>query len=45
MQVTKLNNPVNDASDMKAALEGLGFKVDLITNATLRQMNDGLDRF
>jgi formylglycine-generating enzyme required for sulfatase activity len=44
-QVTKLNNPVNDANDMTAALEGLGFKVDLITDATLRAMNDGVDRF
>jgi formylglycine-generating enzyme required for sulfatase activity len=43
--VTPLNNPVNDANDMKTALEGLGFEVDLITNATLQQMDDGVDRF
>jgi formylglycine-generating enzyme required for sulfatase activity len=43
--VTKLKNPVNDANDMKAALVNLGFQVDLITNATLLQMNDGVARF
>jgi formylglycine-generating enzyme required for sulfatase activity len=42
--VTRLNNPVNDATDIKAALEGLGFQVDLILNGTLRQMNDAVRR-
>jgi uncharacterized caspase-like protein len=43
--ITKLNNPVNDANDMKAVLEGLGFQVDLVRNGTLQQMNEGVDRF
>jgi hypothetical protein len=38
----RLNNPVNDASDMKAALENLGFKVDFILNGTLSQMEQGV---
>jgi formylglycine-generating enzyme required for sulfatase activity len=36
--ITKLNNPVNDANDMAAALQGLGFTVDKLTNATQNQM-------
>ncbi|MDR1218643.1 MAG: caspase family protein, partial [Treponema sp.] len=44
-RVSPLRNTVNDAADMKAALEGLGFQVELLTNATLRQMADGVDRF
>jgi uncharacterized caspase-like protein len=42
--VTRLNNPVNDATDMKAALEALGFRVELITNGTLSQMDDAIVR-
>ncbi|MFP3043153.1 tetratricopeptide repeat protein [Treponema primitia] len=42
--VGRLNNPVNDASDMKAALEGLGFQVDLVQNGSLKQMEDGVMR-
>jgi uncharacterized caspase-like protein len=35
---TKLNNPVNDANDMAAALQGLGFTVDKVLNGTQDQM-------
>jgi uncharacterized caspase-like protein len=38
--ISQLNNPVNDANDVKAALEGLGFQVDLLTNANLGRMED-----
>ncbi|MDR1059398.1 MAG: caspase family protein, partial [Treponema sp.] len=31
--VTKLNNTANDAGDMKAALETLGFSVESLVNA------------
>ncbi|MFP3043406.1 caspase family protein, partial [Treponema primitia] len=40
----ELNNPVNDANDMKAALEGLGFRVDLVLNGSLQAMEDGVTR-
>jgi hypothetical protein len=30
---------------MKAILERLGFQVEILTNATLRQMTDAVDRF
>jgi uncharacterized caspase-like protein len=36
--ITKLNNPVNDANDVAAALQGLGFTVDKVLNASLDQM-------
>jgi Flp pilus assembly protein TadD len=42
--VSELNNPVNDANDMKAALEGLGFQVDLLLNGSLGQMEDAVIR-
>jgi hypothetical protein len=42
--VTKLNNPVNDARDMKAALESLGFTVDLVVNGALDQMESAAAR-
>ena len=35
---TKLNNPVNDANDMAAALQGLGFTVNKVLNGTQDQM-------
>ncbi len=41
----KLLNPVNDAGDMAAALQGLGFEVILLKNANLRQMTEGLESF
>jgi len=34
-----LNNPVNDAIDMAAGLEDLGFEVELITNGSLDEMD------
>ncbi|MDR1788131.1 MAG: caspase family protein, partial [Treponema sp.] len=43
--ITKLNNPVNDANDMSAALRDLGFTVDTLTNATLRQMRERVRQF
>jgi hypothetical protein len=36
--ISSLNNPVNDANDMKTALERLGFNVEIVTNGTLEQM-------
>jgi len=35
---TKLTNPVNDANDVAAALQGLGFTVDKVLNGTQDQM-------
>jgi hypothetical protein len=43
--VSRLRNTVNDAGDMKAVLEGLGFRTELLANASLRQMNEAVDRF
>ncbi|MBI1786852.1 MAG: tetratricopeptide repeat protein [Acidobacteria bacterium] len=40
-----LVNPVNDAIDMKAALEPLGFQVDLVRDASLKEMNDVTQSF
>jgi formylglycine-generating enzyme required for sulfatase activity len=42
--VTRLNNPPNDANDIKTALEDLGFQVDLVLDGSLRQMNDAVRR-
>jgi uncharacterized caspase-like protein len=42
--VSRLNNPVNDANDMAAALRSLGFQVDLVLNGSLEQMEDGAIR-
>jgi hypothetical protein len=43
--VTKLNNTVNDANDMKTALEGLGFSVDRLVNAGRVQIGRGRGAF
>ena len=40
-----LRNPVNDANDMAAALEGLGFTVIKRTNASLSQMRQAVRAF
>jgi uncharacterized caspase-like protein len=40
-----LKNPVNDASDMAAALRGAGFEVILKTDADQRSMLDGVRAF
>ena len=42
---TPLKNPVNDATDMAAALKDLGFKVTLKTDANQRQMKQALREF
>lgn len=43
--VSRLKNPVNDATDIAAALKRLGFKVTLLTNVSRREMNQGLNDF
>jgi formylglycine-generating enzyme required for sulfatase activity len=40
-----LNNPVNDANDMKAALQGLGFNVDTVLNGGRVQMEEAIEHF
>ncbi|GBU28681.1 hypothetical protein R84B8_02241 [Treponema sp. R8-4-B8] len=40
--ITKLNNPVNDANDIAAALQGLGFTVEKVLNGNLSQMENGI---
>jgi antitoxin component of RelBE/YafQ-DinJ toxin-antitoxin module len=40
--ITKLNNPVNDANDMAAALEELGFTVDKVVDGSLEQMENAV---
>ncbi|MDR2783273.1 MAG: caspase family protein, partial [Treponema sp.] len=42
--ITRLNNPVNDANDVSAALRGLGFTVDTLTNADRARMEDAVTR-
>jgi formylglycine-generating enzyme required for sulfatase activity len=42
--ITRLNNPVNDANDMAAALQGLGFQVDTVLNGSLDQMENAVIR-
>jgi len=42
--LAQLANPVNDASDMAAALESLGFSVEKVLNGTLQQMEDASER-
>jgi hypothetical protein len=42
--ITRLNNPVNDANDVSAALRGMGFTVDLLTNAGRVQMEGAVIR-
>ncbi|OHD17674.1 MAG: hypothetical protein A2087_04075 [Spirochaetes bacterium GWD1_61_31] len=42
--LTALRNPVNDATDMAAALRRLGFTVELLTNADLSQMEAAVVR-
>ena len=40
--VSRLNNPINDANDMEAALLRLGFTVDKVLNGTQEQMVNGI---
>jgi hypothetical protein len=37
--ITKLNNPVNDASDIKTTLESLGWTVDILRDANQEQID------
>jgi len=40
--VSRLNNPVNDANDMEAALTGLGFTVKKVLDGSLDQMENAV---
>ncbi|WP_415713401.1 caspase family protein [Maridesulfovibrio sp.] len=40
-----LTNPVNDATDMSAALQELGFTTTLLTDATQREMDTAIKKF
>ena len=40
----RLNNPVNDAEDIAAVLQGLGFTVDKVLNGSLDQMESAIMR-
>jgi formylglycine-generating enzyme required for sulfatase activity len=42
--ISKLTNPVNDANDVSAALQGLGFTVDKVLDANLDQMENAVMR-
>jgi hypothetical protein len=44
-QVGKLDTPLNDATDMEAALKELGFEVILLKDSSKRQMDEALDQF
>jgi hypothetical protein len=43
--LTPLNNPVNDANDVTAALGGLGFTVETVINGSRIQMEEAIERF
>ncbi|RKE67689.1 caspase family protein [Pseudorhodoplanes sinuspersici] len=43
--IFKLKNPVNDATDIGAALSRMGFSVTMLNNATAEQMHDALAAF
>ena len=42
--LSRLNNPVNDADDMTLALEYLGFTVEKLLNGSLEQMENAVTR-
>ena len=44
-QVGPLRNPANDADDMAAALQNLGFRVTKLNDASNRQMVEAINRF
>jgi tetratricopeptide (TPR) repeat protein len=44
-QVGKLDTPLNDATDMAAALNELGFEVILLKDSSKREMDEALDQF
>jgi hypothetical protein len=41
----KLRNAVNDANDLGAVLQQIGFQVQIVTNAGHRSMEESIDRF
>ena len=41
----RLPNALNDANDMKIALEGLGFTVDIVIDGSRGQMIEAISRF
>lgn len=41
----RLANPVNDATSIGNTLKRLGFRVDMITNASRRQMSEAINQF
>ena len=43
-QISKLNNPVNDANDISAVLSELGFTVDKVLDGSLEQMENAVGR-
>ncbi|MDR1899020.1 MAG: caspase family protein [Treponema sp.] len=43
--VGALKNPVADAGAVAAKLRGLGFRVELKTNVTLRQMTEAIEQY
>jgi formylglycine-generating enzyme required for sulfatase activity len=43
-ELGKLKNPANDATDMAATLKDLGFKVELLVDADLPEMEDAVIR-
>jgi len=43
-ELGRLNNPVNDANDMTAALQSLGFTVDKVLDGNLNQMETAITR-
>jgi formylglycine-generating enzyme required for sulfatase activity len=42
--ITKLNNPVNDANDITSTLQGLGFTVDKVLNGSLEDMEKAVEQ-
>jgi hypothetical protein len=44
-QLSKLKNPINDATDVKNALEKTGFEVIFLTDATQAQMDEKIREF
>ena len=43
--ITRLDNPVNDARLMARTLEKVGFKVSLVTDADRESMNEAIEEF
>jgi Caspase domain/PEGA domain len=43
--VSRLKNPIHDATDMAETLKKLGFETTLLLDATFRQMEDSIDSF